>query len=236
MRCTLALFALLPLSAQRPATQPQFEVASVKLVTGRTGEAAYVRVDANTARVSYTNVTLALLISAAYGVDDENISGIPGAVASATYDVAATMPPHSSTTQVPQMLQRLLAERFQLDVRHEFVQRPAYDLIVGPNGATMTRTDRDSAGRNQILPGQIMATNANMETIAGMIARVVKTPVVDRTGLEGRFDFTLDWGPDETGPSIFTTIQEQHGLKLVSARAPVESIVVTHVERVPTEN
>jgi len=230
--CWLTTFVLY---SQTPAP-PEFEVASVKLVSGRTGEAAYIRMEMNATRASFSNVSLEFLISVAYRISDKRISGIPSAVQSATYDVAATLPANSSKDQIPEMMQRLLSDRLKLTVRRESETAAAYDLVVAAHGPKLETSGEGPAGRNQIVPGQIMASRVNMEAICDMISRVVGRPVVDKTGLPGRFEFRLDWGPEESGPSIFTTLQEQRGLKLVPSKAPVDILVVTHAERVPTEN
>jgi uncharacterized protein (TIGR03435 family) len=78
-----------------------------------------------------------------------------------------------------------------------------------------------------------------MSSLAGRIASVVNRPVTDKTGLVGPFDFDLAWTPDDAadqnGPSIFTALQEQLGLKLASTRGPVDVLVIDHVEH-PTED
>jgi len=214
----------------------EFEVASVKLVSGRTGEAAHIRMEMNATRVSLSNVSLEFLISLAYRISDKRISGIPSAVQSASYDVAATLPANASKDQIPEMMQRLLADRLKLTVRRDSETVAAYDLVVAAHGPKLEKSGDGPVGRNQIVPGQIMASRMNMVGICDMISRVVGRPVVDKTGLSGTFEFLLDWGPEETGPSIFTTLQEQRGLKLVPSKAPVDILVVTHAERVPTEN
>lgn len=231
----IGALVLLPLYSQTPSS-PEFEVASVKLVSGRSGEAALIRMEANSTRVSYSNATLGLLISIAYRISDQRISGIPDGVESAIYDVAATLPPNASKEQIPIMLQKLLAERLKLAVKHVSIMESAYDLITAPKGPKLEPPAIDGPRLNQIVPGQITLSGASMGTICDTLSRVVGRPVVDKTGLNGEFDFNLKWGPDDTGPSIFTTLQEQRGLKLVPSKAVVDGLVDTHAERVPTEN
>ncbi len=228
--------ALIPLYCQTPVASPQFEVASVKLVSGRSGEAALLRMETTGTRASYSNVTLEFLISVAYGISDKRISGIPSAVESARYDVVANVPPNTSKEDIPLMLQRLLADRLKLEVRHETSTVPAYDLVAAPKGPKLERPQAEHSGPNQIVPGEIMESRVPLAVIGDAISRVVGRPVIDKTGLEGLFDFHLTWGPEDTGPSIFTTLQEQRGLKLQPSKAPVDVLVVTHADRVPTEN
>jgi uncharacterized protein (TIGR03435 family) len=233
---TCLLSGVLVLSLWSQTKAPAFEVASIKLVSGRTGDAALLHMETNAARVVYTNVTLEFLISLAYRISDKQISGIPGAVESASYDVAATLPANAAREQIPIMMQGLLADRLKLAVRLGQSTEAAYDLTVAPKGAKLEHSKPEAKSMGQIVPGQMISNNRPMEAICGMLSRVVGRPVVDKTGLRGLFDFTLTWGTDETGPSIFTTLQEQHGLKLQPSKTVVDSLTVIHAERVPTEN
>ncbi len=225
---------LIPVLGQAPA--PKFEVASLKLVSGRTGEAAYFRQETTPTRVAYSNARLGLLISFAYAVSDNRILAIPAAMESASYDVAAVFPEGTPKEQIPLMLQRLLADRLKLEIRRESTSVPAYDLVALPKGVKLEPATPGATGLNQIVPGEITLTDRPLSGICETVARVAGRPCVDKTGIEGSFNFHLKWEPDETGPSIFTALQEQHGLKLVPSKTVVENLVVTHVERVPTEN
>jgi uncharacterized protein (TIGR03435 family) len=107
-------------------------------------------------------------------------------------------------------------------------ERPACGLIAGPNG---------TAGGNRIAGG-----NTSMSQLAATLSGPMNRVVLDRTGLSGVFNFTLDFVPDGTPidasqnvPSLLTALQEQLGLKLEPARGPVEVLVIDHVER-PSEN
>ena len=87
--------------------------------------------------------------------------------------------------------------------------------------------------------GRIVALKAAMGPFADRLGQFVDLPVMDKTELKGLYDFTLEWDPDQdsaAGPSVFTAIQEQLGLRLQSQKLPVGVIVVDHAERVPTEN
>jgi uncharacterized protein (TIGR03435 family) len=86
--------------------------------------------------------------------------------------------------------------------------------------------------------GRVHGGAMTMTTLVGILARNTDRVVIDETGLQGTFDVTLEWSPDQTAtdkPSIFTAVQEQLGLKLESAREPVDVLVIDHIER-PSEN
>jgi uncharacterized protein (TIGR03435 family) len=149
-------------------------------------------------------------------------------------------------SQRQQMFENLLADRFQLKFHHETRELPVYNLVVAKGGLKMqasTAEGSSSSMNNSSLSGKGMP----IEGISFSVSNVVGRQVVDKTGLTGKYDFTLTWTPDEmgapsgasadadSGPSIFTALEEQLGLKLVPAKGPVDVIVVDHIER-PSEN
>jgi len=116
-----------------------------------------------------------------------------------------------------------------------------YSLVVAKNGPKIHAAE-DGPGRTSSGPGRLDATKTTTAKLADLLARVVDRRVVDATGLSGVFDFTLEWASDGAaadangGASVFTALQEQLGLKLVSGTAPAEVLVVDRIERSPTEN
>lgn len=168
----------------------------------------------------------------------------------------ATATERESVERVRLMMRRLLAERFKLRVRTETRQLPIYALVVlkssGELGPDIKRSQTDcmEEWKKQGMPdarglacGSIQGARiGRMTGYAAEIGPLVRDlydwtgrPVVDRTGLTGRFDFTLNWAPegstDTDAPSIFTALQEQLGLKLQPARGPVDVLVVDSAER-----
>ena len=167
----------------------------------------------------------------------------------------ATDAERESVERVRLMMRRLLAERFKLRVRSEMRQLPVYELVMlkpGQLGRDMKRSPTDCMveWKKQGMPdarglacGSIQGARVGKMTgHAAEIGPLVRDlydwagrPVVDRTGLTGRFDFTLDWAPegstDTDAPSIFTALQEQLGLKLQPARGAVDVLVIDSVER-----
>ena len=157
------------------------------------------------------------------------------------------------------MLQAVLAERFQLKVHREPKQVPIYALVVGKKGAKMKEsrngTSSDAGNVNSHSQRGFRTGQAvQMPTLALMLSRLdLGREVVDRTGLTGRYDFTLRCAPTEAMrpvingqmqpiseedaalPSIFTALQEQLGLKLEPTKGPIEGLVIDHIEQ-PSEN
>jgi len=205
-----------------------------------------------------TNTTLNDLLTFAYGLHVTQITGGPGWLATERFDITgkpeqAGIP---NAVQLRTMVRKLLGERFNLASHSEKRELSAYVLTVAKNGPKLTKSDSGGilpgfGGRG---PGAIGVRNASMAEFADFLqARILDRPVVDQTGLSGRFDFTLEWRPDsiqsaalgpnapqlppevESRANLFTAIQEQIGLKLDAGRAPVEVFVIDRVEK-PTEN
>jgi uncharacterized protein (TIGR03435 family) len=196
----------------------------------------------------------------------EHLSRIPGApewTYSDFYDIEAKMSDSDIETlqglnleernsRMRAMLQALLADRFSLKVHTEVRSAPAYDLVVTSRGPKNMKQEADSETPHLDWTGRTHI-RAHAFAIAGLAKPILTArmgcPVTDKTGMTGKYDFTLDWSedavpitgpegvvaPDPSGPSIFTALQEQLGLKLVPTKAPIESIVIDHIER-PSEN
>src|SRR5262245_31356553 len=233
-----------------------FEVATIKPSNPATpGQSILVgRGGANL--FTTTNTTLNDLIIFAYGVHVQQIVGAPAWLATEKFDVSAK--PEDAgvpdATQLRTMVQKLLVDRFSLKFHKEKKELSAYTLNVGKNGPKMAKNERGGTlpgfgGRG---PGAIGVRNSTMTEFASFLqARILDRPVVDQTGLSGKWDFTLEWRPDPTQaaganapqlppevaarPDIFTAFQEQIGLKLESTKTPVEVFVIDRVEK-PSEN
>ena len=203
-------------------------------------------------RVTLVRNPLTRLVMAAYDVKDFQISGMPEWAGSRDqfYDITAKADGEGVPTldQIRPMLQTLLADRFQLKLHRETKELPVYDLLVGKNGPKL----KESVGARPPQPGAISGSqirlnllDKSMGDLIEVLANNVDRPVIDKTVLAGRYDFTLEFtrsNPDsvarqspEADRSIFTAIQEQLGLKLAPAREPTEILVIDHVERL-TEN
>jgi uncharacterized protein (TIGR03435 family) len=158
--------------------------------------------------------------------------------------------------QMRTLVQKLLADRFKLTFHREQHELSIYALVVGPKGPTLTKSSGDPNGLPSLVfrgLGSLPAINASMADFATVMqAAILDRPVIDRTGLAGRYDFTLTWTPDETqfasmgvkvppppadatAPSLFTAIQEQLGLKFEASSASVDVMVIDSVEH-PSPN
>jgi uncharacterized protein (TIGR03435 family) len=186
-----------------------------------------------------TNATLKAMLETAYDVRDFQIAGGPAWFDSQRYDIAAKSASPDSVSATRQKLQTLLAERFQLKVHHETKDLPVYILALGKNGPKLkTSADENPKTGIRTSCGQMVGTAASMHNLTVMLARQLGRPVLDTTGLTGKYDFDFDWTPDTgpcptvtDGPSLFTALQEKLGLKLEATKRPTEVIVVDHAEK-----
>ena len=223
-----------------------FEVASIKFHP----DPITVSADPSTrgARVTATAVTLLDLITSAYGVRYEQVAGGPGWMNTSHYDIVAKAGGEAPLTKEEsrQMMQALLAERFLLRIHRETREAPVYALIVGKNGPKLKETSAGAPGDNFVRGGpagmHMEATRGTMEQLARQLSATAGRPVINKTGLTGYYAYQLDWtpgnrpaDPESDTPSLFTAIQEQLGLKLETAKGPMEMLIVDRAEK-PTEN
>jgi uncharacterized protein (TIGR03435 family) len=156
----------------------------------------------------------------------------------------------TNNERIRERLRTLLADRFHLLVHHESKDVDVLLLTVAKTGPKMKTAAHDAEGRQGMRGtgrGHTQAYAITMDRLAAYLGTIVGRPVVDRTDLRGEFDWTLDWVPDSpasaadstatprTGPTIFTAVQEQLGLKLESGKAPIDSLVIDRITH-PTEN
>ena len=205
------------------------------------------------------NTTLNDLISFAYRLHAAQITAAPEWSESDKYDITAQPEAQGqpNESQLRAMVQKLLEDRFRLMFHRDKKELPVYALVVGKTGHKLTVNDRNPNGLPSLMfkgLGVLPVLNATMAEFANVLqAAVLDRPVVDRTALAGRFDFTLTWTPDDSQfrgmgvrvpapsndpnapPGLFTAIQEQLGLRLESIKAPVEVMVIDRVER-PSDN
>lgn len=246
--------------AQTP--QPQsFEVASIRL--NRSGDRIMLFQPGRGGRFTATNCSLNLLISYAYDVMQSQIVAAPAWVGSDRYDVAAKAENDPPIDGIRSMLRRLLEERFQFKAHREEREGAAYDLVVSKPGKLKTTSGEcpgilsDQASRTDAphsdapcgglrnTPGHTKGYRLTAEQLAGSLSFFLQRPVVDKTGLTGRYDIELEWTPEApllqpeataaSPPDMFTAVREQLGLKLESGRAPIKVLVIDHVQR-PSDN
>jgi uncharacterized protein (TIGR03435 family) len=245
-----------PIPPMAADANPSFEVATIKptkpdeqgrrlVWTGR--------------RMETLNTPLSFLISFAYGMHAKQIIGLPAWADTAKFDITAQPDTEGRPTdkQLKGMLQKLLADRFKLTFHQDKRELSVYVLSVTKTGQKLTKSEGDPNGLPGLFfqgLGKLNVRNATMKDFTGLMQNaVLDRPVVDQTELAGRFDFTLNWTPDDSQfggmgakvppptdsadapPNLYTAIQEQIGLKLEATKAPADVLVIDHVEE-PSAN
>lgn len=186
------------------------------------------------------NIDLSEMIQWAYDLRLYQIQTEP-LLQGARFDVRAKTGDPVSLDVLRQMLQGLLATRFQLQIHREQKRIPVYELVVAKSGARLPGDKSDTLPPTypkenlpRVVDGGFVFTNVSMRDFAKQLSelRGIDLPVIDRTGIHGVFDITLKSAAsailDPNGPSLLTLIPEQLGLKLVSAREPIEVVVIDH--------
>ena len=232
--CILIMLVPSVVFGQDAVSKPAFEVASVKPSTpGSSGGGITPGPTGLTAR----NVTLLFCMRIAYNVQDYQVSG-PNWLSTEQYDIVANTGAPVNQDQLRLMLQTLLAERFRLVLHRGERTRSVYALVVGKDGPKLTEAKSDDNAGTTADMGHLVFTAASMSALARRLSQQLHEPVSDLTGLKGIYNFTLDWQQDDnvSGPSLFTAVQEQLGLKLEAKKVPIEVLVVDHAEKIPTAN
>jgi uncharacterized protein (TIGR03435 family) len=225
-----------------------FEVASIKPAnSGRPG----MSIQTGAGRFKAINATVAFFIQYAYGIKDFQLMGGPSWIRSDIYDIDAKSEIRAEDREFPAMMQALLMDRFQLRFHREARELPVYVLVAvkrGPKLAPASEGENGSTRRNGA--GQLVIKSGTVGNLASTLSNIVDRKVLDKTGLTGNYDMTLTWTPDDyqppplrpngpppdpNNPSIFTALQEQLGLKLESAKGPLEVLVIDSVSK-PSKN
>jgi uncharacterized protein (TIGR03435 family) len=235
----------LTLSFSAAVYAQQFEVASIK-PTNSASNSFSSGLNTSNGRLTAINVTLKRCIMGAYGLGPNQIFGGPDWLDTDRFDIAAKADQPVGDRIQMTMMQTLLAERFKLQLHRETKPVQTYVLEVAKNGPKLERGDghgsKTDNGR-----GDLVIINASMDRFAEILSRQMDLPVVNHTGIDGVFNLKLKWTPESTkavkpedgsvveGPSIFTAIQEQLGLRLHAQKIPIEVLVIDHAEK-PSEN
>jgi uncharacterized protein (TIGR03435 family) len=210
-------------------------------------------------RFGTRGTTLEDIMSFVYSVNPKQIIGAPDWAGTERFDVTTgepDVPGAPSQKQQKAMLRKVIEARFGLKFHNDKKEMAAYVLGVAKDGLKMTKSTADPNSPPAFFftkLGHLTVRNATMlDVVNGFQGAVFDRPVVDHTGIDGHWDFSLKWTPDETQfqvfgvknvpdesvdapPPIFTAIQEQVGLKLDAAKTMVDVMVVDHVEK-PSEN
>jgi uncharacterized protein (TIGR03435 family) len=226
------------------AQAASFEVATVRIN----------HTDAPGDRESYrdgllrmSNVTLRQCIRYAYEISEPQIAGGPKWIDEIRFDIVAksVQPYPTDDFELLRMLKPLLAERFQLAAHHETRSLPGYALTLAKGGIQAKVSDPGTRFSGSSTRNTMTVTGCTMSTLAIRLSAVLRRPVVDMTEDPRSFDFSLRWMQDEMqsgesaasadGPSLFTALQEQAGVRVESRKVPVDVLVVDRAE-MPSEN
>jgi uncharacterized protein (TIGR03435 family) len=235
-RAGISTLVCVPLVSSLLLAQPSFEVVSIKPI-----------VDRKPGTIIFTGATVNMnsfgafgVIQQAFAVRSTDIVGAPDWTKSDLYDIIAKTEEGFgplAMDRVRPLLRSLLGDRFHFENR----DLPIFELVIAKGGPKL----KPSAGGDQVLNGRghIQGVNQNIATLIGQIAIFAGRNVVDHTGLNGQYDYLLEWTPDLTstpvensdGVSLFTALQDQLGLQLRSAKGPVKVIVIDQIEK-PSPN
>jgi len=247
-RLRVDLTVLLACAGMAVAQPPSFEVASIKPAVFPTPEerragAAPLRTKIDNSEADFGNTPLVILISRAYGLRAAQIIG-PDWMSTTRFDIRAKLPAQATASQVPEMLQTLLSDRFKLTLHRDSKEFSVYALVVGKDGPKLTPKPAgyEPVERSKINP-------VTVDTMANLLATFLDKPVVDQTGLEGDFMVAVgevfdgerraspaNGGAVEPLGSTAAAIAVKLGLKLEPRKMVLPIIVVDHLEKSPTEN
>jgi uncharacterized protein (TIGR03435 family) len=236
----------------RGADAPTFDVASIR-PHAPDDNRFYVKLPAD-GRFTATGSVAKLVVMVAYDVQEAQIIGGPSWFTKEKWDIEARSDNRGerSIEETRRMLQNMLEERFGLRIHREREQRPAYALTVAKGGPKFKAAEKDGSRNVRITGNSISLERGELARMTQLLSTALGRPVIDRTGLEGLYDLSLQWddapmrqggvpgldvpaAPGNDHGSIFTAIQDQLGLRLESQRVPVEVIVVDRIER-PSQN
>ncbi len=249
----LLMIGVVNAQAPPPQSRPEFEVASLKPSNpkggGMIGWLTYPG-----GRVVIGHSTLAMLVEFALGVQRFQISGGPGWISEDQYDIEAIPPAESKSNKANpsspkaalndeqrQMLQALLADRFQLKFHRETKQGPGYVLTVGSKNLKLkdakdkgdfswVGSPKDGSIRGDGMAGR----NISRPILATRLSRYLRRPVLDQTGLQGFYDFSFAYASEDAEPDVLACIfasAKGIGLKLKTAKGQVEAIVIDQAEK-----
>lgn len=247
----LVALSLAPSFAQ--AAPPAFDVASVKLSAG--GGKMRGSIHTSPGTVTVLNAPLREIVRWAYGVQAYQVE-MPRGPEGPLYDIVAKAGSPAKDLELEAMMQTLLADRFKLVLHRETKPLPVYEMTVAKGGPKLTPSTDE--GESSFAPGKngdvsVTARRTSMAQFADIISRPLQSPVIDKTGLKGNFDFGIDLtrqipvdpngklSPDSVPVSdretiVILAIQQQLGLKLEPKKAPIEVIIIDRAEKLPAEN
>ena len=253
MRSTAYASVLILTGAAAFAQPPAFEVASVRLSqTGSGGRRENIQVGADT--VTMRNVSLKSAIRWAYHLFQFQVSG-PDWIGYERFDIVAKAAAPAPEEQLRLMARTLLADRFHLALHRVTKEMTAYVLTIGKNGPKFKESTTEGEFTVQPDKQRMILTVQRIQSdqFVDMLSGILNAPVIDQTGLKGKYDIAIDGAkyldqlskrgeggasPDPMGPValIMIAIQDELGLKVESRKAPIDLLIIDHAEKVPTEN
>ncbi len=188
-----------------------------------------------------SNRSLENIIREVYGFQTFQIAGASEWMRSERWDIVAKADGDPSFDQILEMMKTLLVERFKLRSHYESREMPTYALLpVRADGGLGPQLKASAAScplqcRTNMTAGHIVGIGRTMPDIARNLSAVAGRAVQDKSGLRESFDFEITWSDSEQGPSLFTAVQEQLGLKLEPRRGRVDVFVIDSAEH-PAED
>lgn len=256
MLASLMIFSIHHLHCEEIGKAPAFEVASITPCKPdapappmeHAGVAEFIYPGG---RLSANCTTLKFLLEWAYGIQPSQHSDGPGWVGTDRYEIAAKAEGNPNDAQVKLMMRTLLAERFRLKIHHESRELTGYVLSVGKTPPRLVRAKEEETrsiriapqtGANQRVVYRIIGTRFSVAELGDLFGRQLGRVVVDRTGLAGDFDFTVDLAPDESQPNpldpalLLVALRDQLGLTVKSEKTVVDFLAIDGAERVAAGN
>ncbi len=236
-------------SAPSAAPAPVFDVAAIHVHESLPHEHNSIWSSPFDGHFRAENVSVVMLIHWAYEMPETRILDAPGWARSTYFNIDATADPSvdqqlkgltsDAGRKVKEaMVRALLADRFKLATHTEMRELPIYTLVVAKGGPKLGALQENGTSINRGSDRIEVQTSNSVSTLAEQLSMIVGRDVVDKTGIAGRYNLKLQWTPDaaaDSGPSIFTALEEQLGLKLEPAKGPVQVLVIDRVE-MPTAN
>ncbi|MEO8369929.1 MAG: TIGR03435 family protein [Candidatus Solibacter sp.] len=245
MRSAISVLFLTLLSVTAQAAAPAFEIASVKA-----GASGPERIEVGPGSVTMHNVRLPGCIRWAYSVREDQVSGPPW-MPDVWFEITGKAAGPATPDELRTMMQTLLAERFKLTLHRQTKELSALVMTVSKSGHKMKAVEAEGSPSFKTGNLNLTGTGATLSQLTEFLSREIRFPVIDQTGLKGRFDYFLDIGsyvteemrkeggngPPPDAPTIVAmAMQAQLGLKLDSKKASVEMLIVDTLEKTPTEN
>ncbi len=251
--------AVLATVAAHAQSRLAFDVASLKPSPPAEGDKIYINLGtAKHGMLTLSNACLADCLRYAYSItNNEQIAG-PDWIKfkDVRFEIEAKAPPDTPLPRLREMLQTLLTERFKLEYHTTQKSMSFIALVVGKNGPKVVEVaeDTDVSHNSLNVPGRIISNRMPMTTLVTLLSRFLGETVVDMTGLKGWYAVNLEWTPDPPesrrspdsqaaapidiapGPTVFSAVESQLGMKLEHRKGPLDVMVIDHAERVPVGN